>query len=87
MSHENVEIVRSIYTSLNDGDRGPAFRLTDRDFEVAFQRGPNAGTHRGREAIRAILEDQREPFDAWIIEVERVVESGDQVVAVINHNG
>jgi ketosteroid isomerase-like protein len=83
MSQENVEIVRSIYTSLNDGDWDTAFCLTDRDFEVTFQLGPNAGTHRGREAIRAVVEDQREAFDAWIIEVERVMDSGDQVVAVI----
>jgi ketosteroid isomerase-like protein len=83
MSQENVEIVRSIYESLNDGDWDTAFRLTDRDFEVTFQRRPNAGTHRGREAIRAVVEDQREAFEAWIIEVEQIVDSGDQIVAVI----
>jgi ketosteroid isomerase-like protein len=83
MSEENVEIVRSIYGALNQGDLDAATRPTDADFEITFQRGPNAGTHRGREAIRAIIEDQREAFDAWIIEVEEVFDSSDQVVALI----
>jgi ketosteroid isomerase-like protein len=83
MSEENVEIVRSIYEALNRGDLEAATRPTDADFEVTFQRGPNAGTHRGRNSIRAIIEDQREAFEAWIIEVEQVFDSGDQVVALI----
>jgi ketosteroid isomerase-like protein len=83
MSEENVEIVRSIYEALNRGDWEAATRPTDAKFEVTFQRGPNAGTHRGRDAIQAIIEDQREAFDAWIIEGEEVFDSGDQVVALI----
>ena len=83
MSQENVEVVRSIYGSLNDGDWDKAFRLVAPEFEVTFQRGPNAGTHRGREAIRAVLEDQREAFAAWNIEVERVIEGGDEVVVAV----
>jgi ketosteroid isomerase-like protein len=83
MSQENVEVVRSIYKALNRGDWEAATRPTDADFEVTFQRGPNAGTHRGRDSIRAIIEDQREAFDAWIIEVEQVFDSDDQVVALI----
>jgi ketosteroid isomerase-like protein len=83
MSEENVEVVRSIYEALNQGDWDAATRPTDGDFEMTFQRGPNAGTHRGRDTIRAIIEDQREAFDAWIIEVEEVFDSGDQVVALI----
>jgi uncharacterized protein len=85
MSEGNVEIVQSIYEALNRGDWEAAPRLTDADFEVTFQRGPNAGTHRGRDSIRAIIEDQREAFDAWIIEVEQVFDSGDQVVALIRN--
>jgi ketosteroid isomerase-like protein len=75
--------VRSIYEALNRGDSDAATHLTDANFEVTFQRGPNAGTHRGRASIQAIVEDQRAAFDAWIIEVERVVERDGQLVAVI----
>jgi ketosteroid isomerase-like protein len=78
-----VEVVQSIYSSLDRGDWDAAFRLVEPDFEVTFQRGPNAGTHRGADTIQAIIEDQREAFDAWTIEVEQVFERGDQVVVVI----
>jgi uncharacterized protein len=83
MSGENVEIVRSIYEAHNRDDWDAVTDLADVDFEITLQRGPNAGTHRGRDSIRAILTDQREAFDAWTIEIERVVDKGDQVVAVI----
>ena len=83
VSQENIELVRSVYESLNHGDWDAAFAHADPDFEVTFQRGPNAGTHRGRDSIRAIIEDQREAFEVWIIEVEQVFDSGDQVVALI----
>ena len=83
MSLENAEIVRSIYEAFNQGDLDAASRQVDPEFEVTFQRGPDAGTHRGRDSILAIIEDQREAFAAWIIEVQDVFESGDQVVALI----
>ena len=83
MSQEDAEVVRSIYASLDRGDLDAAFRRVDPDFEVTFQRGPNAGTHRGRDTIQAIIADQREAFDSWTIEVERVLERGDQVVMVV----
>lgn len=85
MSPENAEIVRSIYRLLNDDDWDAVFRLVDPDFEATFQRGPNAGTHSGRDSVRAMLEDQRATFDGWVVEVEQIVESGDQVIAVIRN--
>jgi len=86
MSQENVEIVRSIYEALNRGDWDAATRLTDADFEVTIERGPNAGSHRGRDSIQAVIEDQREAFDSWIVEVEQVADGGDQVVAMITNH-
>jgi ketosteroid isomerase-like protein len=50
---------------------------------ATFQRGPNAGTHRGRDAVQAILEDQLAPFDSWIVEPEEFVEGGDQTVVIV----
>ncbi len=83
MSKENVEVVRAIYRALNDDDWDAVYRLVDAEFEATFQRGLMAGTHTGRDSVRAILEDQRAAFDTWVIEIERLVESGDQVVAVV----
>ena len=73
MSQENVEIVRAIYAALNDDNWDAAFSLVDPDFRATFQRGPNAGNHRGRESIQAVLQDQRAAFDAWIIEVVSLI--------------
>jgi ketosteroid isomerase-like protein len=85
MSQENIEIVRAIYRSFNDDDWDAAFRLADPEFEATFQRGLIAGTHKGRDSVRAIVEDQRAAFDGWAVEIERLVECGDQVVAVIRN--
>jgi len=83
MSEENAEVVRSVYESFNRGDWEAMIRLAHPEFEATLARGPNEGTHRGRDSIRAILQDQRSAFDAWTIEVEQVFASGDQVLAVV----
>jgi ketosteroid isomerase-like protein len=85
MSEKNIELIRFVYQALNRGDWDAALAFADPNFEITFQRGPNAGTHRGRDSVGAILEDAREPFDSWIVEVEEIVESGDQVVALIKN--
>jgi ketosteroid isomerase-like protein len=86
MSQENAEVVRSIYRSLNDGDWDAAFRLVDPEFEATFQRSLDRGTHRGRDSVRAIIEDQRAAFDRWVIKVDRLDASDDQVVALITNH-
>jgi ketosteroid isomerase-like protein len=48
MSQENVEIVRSVYDSMNRGDWDASFRHAHPDFEMTAPPGPfNVGTHRG----------------------------------------
>jgi ketosteroid isomerase-like protein len=83
MSQENVGIVRRVYDAANRNDWNAAFRDAHPDFELTAQRGPNAGTHRGREKVIAILLDQRAAFDAWIMEPLELLESWDQVVAIV----
>jgi ketosteroid isomerase-like protein len=83
MSQENVEIVRPIYDSLTRRDWDAVFRDTHPDFEMTTQRGPTAGTNRGREAVQAFIEDAMAAFDNLVFEPEEVLENGDQVVAVV----
>ena len=83
MSQENVEIVRAIYEAMNRGDWDAAFRDADPDFKLVTQRGPNAGTHRGRPTVQAFLQDYRAAFDTWVVEPEQFLEAGDQVVAIV----
>ena len=85
MSQENVEIVRRVYDAASQGDWDAGLRNTHPDFEVTFQEGPQAGTHRGREEIEAVLSDLTAGFDAWIAEPLEFFESGDQVVVVVKN--
>ena len=85
MSQENVEIVRCSYDAGRQGDRDAVFRDTAPDFEVTLKAGPNAGTHRGREAVESVFRDMLSGFDFWIMEPVEFRESGDQVVVVVDH--
>jgi ketosteroid isomerase-like protein len=83
MSQENVEIVRAIYEALNRGDWDAAFLNAHANFELTLQRSPNAGTHRGRQKVQSVLEDQQAAFDDAVMELEQLIESGDRVVAIV----
>ena len=81
MSQENVEIVRSIYEAVNRRDWDAAFR--DQDPDPVAILPPPFGTLRGHEDIQDHWEDRLGAFDTAIVEPQEVVESGDQVVAVV----
>jgi ketosteroid isomerase-like protein len=83
MSQENVEIVRRCYDALNRRDWDAAFREMHADFELTTQRGPNAGTRRGRERVAEFLEDYIAAFDSLVWDPEHFFEGGDQVVAFV----
>ena len=69
----------------NRGDWDAAFRDTAPDFEVTFKAGPEAGTHRGREAWSRSSAIVFSGFDFWIMEPVEFLESIDQVVVVVDH--
>jgi ketosteroid isomerase-like protein len=83
MSQENVEVVRRCYEALNRRDWDAAFRDMHVDFELTTQRGPNAGTRRGRERVAEFLEDYIAAFDTLIWDPEEFFDGGDQVVAFV----
>jgi ketosteroid isomerase-like protein len=57
MSQENVETLRTGYAAFGRGDFEAAFQLLDRDIEwKAADRSPFAGTYRGHEAVRELLQ-------------------------------
>ncbi len=85
MSQENIEIVRRAYEAGSRGDWDAGLRDLHPDCELIFEAGPQAGTHRGREEIVAVLSDLTAGFDAWIIEPLEFAESGDQVVVVVKN--
>jgi uncharacterized protein len=83
MSEENVEIVRSIYEAISRGDWDAAFRHHGPNSEFITPPGIEGGTYRGREQIQGYLEARVAAFEAWSVEPEEIVESGDQVVVVL----
>jgi uncharacterized protein len=83
MSQENIEIVRTIHEAFNRRDWDTVFLSTDPAVEFTLQRGPNAGTYRGRAAVQAVLEDAGAAFDLWTAEPEEFFAGGDHVVAYL----
>ena len=83
MSKENVEAVRQFYDALNRGDWDAVFRHTHPDFELTTQRGPNAGTLRGRESVQGFGEDYIGAFGSFVVEPEEFFEKDDRVLAVV----
>ena len=75
--------MRRLYDALNHHDWDGAFADAHRDIEVTTQRGPEAGTKRGREAAQGLVEDYIGMFDEVVFEPEEFVEVGDQVLVVL----
>src|SRR2546421_6605119 len=83
VSQENVEIVRGVYDALNHGDWDVVFRDMHPNFEMTIQRGPDAGTHRQREAVQSFGEDYFATFENHVFEPEEFFEIGDQVLVLL----
>lgn len=75
--------MRRAYAALNTGDWDDFFQDMHPDFELTTQRGPNAGTQRGREGAQGFVEDYLQAFDDMVFEPEEFLESGDQVFVLL----
>jgi ketosteroid isomerase-like protein len=83
MSQENVELVRAWFDAMNRGDWDAVLEDVAPDFELDATRalGEWRGVHTGRDkAIRA-WERFVEPWESVHIEVEELIDAGDQVVS------
>jgi ketosteroid isomerase-like protein len=95
MSQENVELVRRAFAAFN---RGGAEAVISEGFwspEVVWDASPSgipglAGVYRGYDEVRSFFEDdwfQAFPFEEWEIEVDELIDNGDQVVAMSRQRG
>ena len=95
MSEENVEIVRRLFNvyleALDRGDLDIWFNSDDlaEDFEWVM---PNEGglglapSYRGREGFREFMQTwTQEQFQDWSIELERLIDAGDDRVVAFFH--
>ena len=89
MSEENVEIVRSMYEQVNEsGDLGIWFDSEDLadDFEwITPPEVAGLGTYRGREGFLEFMRAWTEDFENWSIELERLIDAGENRVVGVLH--
>lgn len=84
MPLQNGEIVRLIYEAFNRRDWDAVFRDQHPDGQLLLPPGAiNKQIHRGREEIQAYWEDMLSTFESVSAEPERLIEKGDQVVAIV----
>src|SRR6476469_10436284 len=84
MSEENVELVRRTYEAGNQADYDAVMSYFHPEIEFhAYPRSPGVGVYHGKQALREYIENAWEHYESGRIEVEELLDAGDQVVAVI----
>jgi ketosteroid isomerase-like protein len=92
MSQENVELVRRINEAFNRGDFEPMFELANPPPEFEYvpnmEVGPDiVGVQRGREGFRRVVEGFWDEFDDPHIELDELIDGGDQVFISASFRG
>ena len=88
MSVENVEVVRRGVEAWNRGGIDqilPMFHPNVRAYPFPEWIGPKV--YSGHEGFRRLSEEWTENFDEYKWDVERLLDAGDKVVALIYHRG
>lgn len=81
---QNADLAHRLYAAFNSGDTAGAYELIDPAIEYVNPRNAvEPGTRRGLESYDQAMGQVRRVFGAAQVEVERLVESGDRVAAVI----
>jgi uncharacterized protein len=79
-----AEVVRQAYDALRRRDFDAMLALATPDFEMDLsERVLNPAIYRGAEGFRVFLDEIAELWTSMDIEVERVLERGDDVLAVL----
>jgi uncharacterized protein len=82
--NDNVEVLRNAYEALNDGDVERALAVLDEDAEWSEHSDlPEAGTYRGRDAIRTFLESFLESWQDFDQELEELITGGPCVLIML----
>jgi ketosteroid isomerase-like protein len=85
MSREDVEILKDAYEALNRGDIPQALDALAADAQWSEHSDlPEAATYRGRDVIRAFLEDYLESWDEFHQETEELIPGGNKVAVLLH---
>ena len=88
MGEADVEELKRGYAALNRGDLSVVLDLLDPDIEWHEPApSPEGGAHRGRDSFERFLRGWLESFEGFRVEPERVVQRGDELVAVVRQTG
>ena len=80
-----ADLVRRAYVALGERDYETLADLADPDFELDLtERVLNPATYRGAEGMQRFLEEIDELWTSMEISVERTLERGDEVLAVLS---
>jgi len=89
VSQQNVDVVlRGFEHFRATGGPLPEILASDFVWDMSTFRGwPEKQTYEGAEGTRQFLVDWTSAFDDWSIELESLLDAGDQVVAVCRQSG
>jgi ketosteroid isomerase-like protein len=87
MSQERSEVARAIYDAFNRGDMEAILELADPAISVEDHAVIDGTTYEGREGVVQFLAFQAEAFSAQSVELEELIETGEEIVAVIRLRG
>jgi ketosteroid isomerase-like protein len=87
MSQQNVDVVKRVYEAFDRRDWDAVFLDMHSDFQITTKRGPNAGTHQGRDGAQGFAEDYLAAFDGATAEPDRFLEAGDRVLVLVTRRG
>ena len=94
MSEENIELVRRSFEAFNRGEVeaviSGGFWSPEIVWDASPSRIPGLGVYRGYDEVRSFFKEdwfQAFPFEEWEIEVDQLIDSGDQVIAMSRQRG
>jgi ketosteroid isomerase-like protein len=87
MPRANMEVVRAMYDAFNRGDTEAILELSDPAVSVEDHGVIDGATYEGREGVIRFLAFQADAFNAQSAELEELIETGDDIVAVIRLRG
>src|ERR687897_810790 len=87
MSRESLDVVRAMYDAFNRGDTDAILELADPAVSVEDHGVIDGATYEGRDGVVRFLAFQANAFNAQSAELEELLETGDEIVAVIRLRG
>jgi ketosteroid isomerase-like protein len=87
MSQENVEIVRRHMDAYLSGDNEAALAAYDPEVQFDASLRPEGRIYHGRNGVAEAMRVWSGTWEDWKVEVEEIIDAGDQVLLVSRESG